>query len=349
MNLTANRNGQLQQFLPPSSTNGNTSLIDGSGMIANNNLDNSSTNQSSNFNLNEEMSGDNSEKKLSGPLEKMLKELKTASEQANTLDGAQKFKENVADHRLTSSLFHMLCEIKDKTKIGVLSTEPQSISTDPQMIRLDNMLIAEGVSDMHGSASNDHMNTTGIITENSSFNDHVEYHEKLMNIKKFYRNETEKYEKACDDFTRHVVNLLHEHAHTRPISSREMNRMVGFIRSKFASSVQMHLKQSACEAVMLLRSRLLDARRKRRNFDKQATEILNEYFYSHLSNPYPSEETKEDLAQKCGISVSQISNWFGNKRIRYKKNIGKAREEANIYAVKLAAKQQKEQNEEEQN
>ncbi|CAF3880225.1 unnamed protein product [Rotaria magnacalcarata] len=78
------------------------------------------------------------------------------------------------------------------------------------------------------------------------------------------------------------------------------------------------------------------ARRKRRNFSKTATEVLNEYFYSHLSNPYPSEEAKEELARKCGISVSQVSNWFGNKRIRYKKNIGKAQEEANLYASKLA-------------
>lgn len=49
-------------------------------------------------------------------------------------------------------------------------------------------------------------------------------------------------------------------------------------------------------------------RRKRRNFNKQATEILNEYFYSHLSNPYPSEEAKEELAKKCGITVAQVNN-----------------------------------------
>ena len=34
---------------------------------------------------------------------------------------------------------------------------------------------------------------------------------------------------------------------------------------------------------------------------------------------------------------SQINNWFGNKRIRYKKNITKAQEEANMYAAKAAA------------
>ena len=106
---------------------------------------------------------------------------------------------------------------------------------------------------------------------------------------------------------------------------------------------------------MILRSRFLDARRKRRNFSKQASEILNEYFYSHLANPYPSEEAKEELAKKCGITVSQVqyedqgkigifiinylqvNNWFGNKRIRYKKNITKAQEEANMYAAKAAA------------
>ena len=95
---------------------------------------------------------------------------------------------------------------------------------------------------------------------------------------------------------------------------------------------------------MILRSRFLDQRRKRRNFTKKSTEVLNEYFYSHLANPYPSEEAKEELARQvsrilfsfqaltqtymlqCGISVSQVSNWFGNKRIRYKKNIVKAQE-----------------------
>jgi len=103
------------------------------------------------------------------------------------------------------------------------------------------------------------------------------------------------------------MNLLREQSRTRPISPKEIERMVNIIHRKF-SAIQMQLKQSTCEAVMILRSRFLDARRKRRNFSKQATEILNEYFYSHLSNPYPSEEAKEELARKCGISVAQVMN-----------------------------------------
>lgn len=96
--------------------------------------------------------------------------------------------------------------------------------------------------------------------------------------------------------------FLHSYDIFRPITPKEIDRMVQIIHKKFGS-IQMQLKQSTCEAVMILRSRFLDARRKRRNFSKQASEILNEYFYSHLSNPYPSEEAKEDLARKCGITV----------------------------------------------
>lgn len=36
------------------------------------------------------------------------------------------------------------------------------------------------------------------------------------------------------------------------------------------------------------------------------------------------------------LSLWQVSNWFGNKRIRYKKNIGKFQEEANMYAARTA-------------
>lgn len=64
---------------------------------------------------------------------------------------------------------------------------------------------------------------------------------------------------ACREFTMHVTNLLREQSRVRPVSSREMERMVGAIHSKF-SAIQRQLKQSTCEAVMTLRSRFLDAR-----------------------------------------------------------------------------------------
>ncbi|ESO09458.1 hypothetical protein HELRODRAFT_73759 [Helobdella robusta] len=221
---------------------------------------------------------------------------------------------------------------------GPQDDEPQ----DPQLMRLDNMLIAEGVAGPEKSRDPrvaDTMNQAaysgsggGASPENAI--EHSDYRAKLAQIRQIYHTELEKYEQACSEFTSHVVNLLKEQSRTRPIAAKEIDRMVTIIRRKF-TAIELQLKQSTCEAVMILRSRFLDARRKRRNFSKQATEILNEYFYSHLSNPYPSEEAKEELAKKCNITVSQVANWFGNKRIRFKKNINKGQEEANVYSSRL--------------
>ncbi|XP_040216095.1 pre-B-cell leukemia transcription factor 1 isoform X7 [Rana temporaria] len=244
--------------------------------------------------------------------------------QASCMDRQERERKHALNcHRMKPALFNVLCEIKEKTVLsirGAQEEEPQ----DPQLMRLDNMLLAEGVAGPEkgggsAAAAAAAAASGGAGSDNSV--EHSDYRAKLSQIRQIYHTELEKYEQACNEFTTHVMNLLREQSRTRPISPKEIERMVGIIHRKF-SSIQMQLKQSTCEAVMILRSRFLDARRKRRNFNKQATEILNEYFYSHLSNPYPSEEAKEELAKKCGITVSQVSNWFGNKRIRYKKNIG---------------------------
>uniref|UniRef100_H0WWB8 PBX homeobox 4 n=1 Tax=Otolemur garnettii TaxID=30611 RepID=H0WWB8_OTOGA len=231
----------------------------------------------------------------------------------------------------------MICSCLSYLVVSICGIQEED-TPDAQLTRLDNMLLAEGVSrpEKRGRGP---VVVAGTATPGGCPNDnsieHSDYRAKLSQIRQIYHSELEKYEQACHEFTMHVTNLLREQSRMRPVSPKEIEHMVGVIHSKF-SAIQMQLKQSTCEAVMTLRSRFLDARRKRRNFSKQATEVLNEYFYSHLSNPYPSEEAKEELARKGGITVSQVSNWFGNKRIRYKKNLGKFQEEAAIYTGKSA-------------
>ncbi|KAM9463630.1 pre-B-cell leukemia transcription factor 3-like isoform 4-T6 [Salvelinus alpinus] len=264
----------------------------------------------------------------------ILHQIMTITDQS--LDEAQAKKHGLNCHRMKPALFSVLCEIKEKTGLSIRGSQEED-PPDPQLMRLDNMLLAEGVSGPEKGGGSAAAAAAAAASGGASDNsiEHSDYRSKLTQIRQIYHTELEKYEQACNEFTTHVMNLLREQSRTRPISPKEIERMVGIIHRKF-SSIQMQLKQSTCEAVMILRSRFLDARRKRRNFSKQATEILNEYFYSHLSNPYPSEEAKEELAKKCSITVSQVSNWFGNKRIRYKKNIGKFQEEANLYAAKTA-------------
>uniref|UniRef100_A0A5S6QRW4 Homeobox domain-containing protein n=1 Tax=Trichuris muris TaxID=70415 RepID=A0A5S6QRW4_TRIMR len=262
----------------------------------------------------------------SADINDLLKQIMNITDQS--LDEAQTRKHQLNCHRMKAALFSVLCDIKEKTVLSIRNSSDEE-PADPQLMRLDNMLVAEGVAGPN----------KGTPVASDSSTDQSDYRAKLAQIRSVYHAELENRLRsfsACNEFTTHVMNLLREQSRTRPITPKEIERMVQIIHKKF-SAIQMQLKQSTCEAVMILRSRFLDARRKRRNFSKQATEVLNEYFYSHLSNPYPSEEAKEELARKCGITVSQVSNWFGNKRIRYKKNIAKAQEEANMYAAKKAA------------
>ncbi|XP_037078709.1 homeobox protein extradenticle-like isoform X4 [Pollicipes pollicipes] len=268
----------------------------------------------------------------------ILQQIMTITEQS--LDEAQARKHTLNCHRMKNALFSVLMEIKEKTVINLRNTQEEE-PPDPQLMRLDNMLIAEGVAGPEkGGGAQAATNASAAAAAGGASQEgtieHSDYRAKLAQIRQIYHQELEKYEQACNEFTTHVMNLLREQSRTRPITPKEIERMVQIIHKKF-SSIQVQLKQSTCEAVMILRSRFLDARRKRRNFTKTATEVLNEYFYANLSNPYPTEEVKEELARKCNITVSQVSNWFGNKRIRYKKNIGKAQEEANLYAAKKAA------------
>ncbi|XP_025771686.1 pre-B-cell leukemia transcription factor 4 [Puma concolor] len=241
-------------------------------------------------------------------------------------------------HRMKPALFSVLCEIKEKTGLSIHGIQ-EECPPNAQLMRLDNMLLAEGVSRPERRGRGGPVAAANPATPGGCSNDnsleHSDYRAKLSQIRQIYHSELEKYEQACREFTTHVTNLLREQSRMRPVSPKEIECMVSVIHGKF-SAIQMQLKQSTCEAVMTLRSRFLDARRKRRNFSKRATEVLNEYFYSHLNNPYPSEEAKERLARKGGITVSQVSNWFGNKRIRYKKNMGKFQEEATIYMTKMA-------------
>uniref|UniRef100_A0A8C8YW89 Pre-B-cell leukemia transcription factor 1 n=1 Tax=Prolemur simus TaxID=1328070 RepID=A0A8C8YW89_PROSS len=235
----------------------------------------------------------------------ILQQIMTITDQS--LDEAQARKHALNCHRMKPALFNVLCEIKEKTVLSIRGAQEEE-PTDPQLMRLDNMLLAEGVAGPEkgggsAAAAAAAAASGGAGSDNSV--EHSDYRAKLSQIRQIYHTELEKYEQACNEFTTHVMNLLREQSRTRPISPKEIERMVSIIHRKF-SSIQMQLKQSTCEAVMILRSRFLDARRKRRNFNKQATEILNEYFYSHLSNPYPSEEAKEELAKKCGITVSQV-------------------------------------------
>jgi hypothetical protein len=191
----------------------------------------------------------------------ILQQIMTITDQ--TLDEAQARKHTLNCHRMKPALFQILCEIKEKTVLSIRSAQDDD-PPDSQLLRLDNMLIAEGVAGPEkgggpstASAAAQIVAGSGVAAENAI--EHADYRAKLAQIRQIYHAELDKYEQACNEFTSHVVNLLREQSRTRPIAPKEIDRMVSIIRRKF-TAIELQLKQSTCEAVMILRSRFLDAR-----------------------------------------------------------------------------------------
>lgn len=57
-------------------------------------------------------------------------------------------------------------------------------------------------------------------------------------------------------------------------------------------------------------------RKRRGNLPKTVTAILKQWLIEHTEHPYPTENEKNSLGDKTGLTINQISNWFINARRR---------------------------------
>ena len=55
---------------------------------------------------------------------------------------------------------------------------------------------------------------------------------------------------------------------------------------------------------------------KREKTSPASQKLLKEWLFSHSRCPYPTEEDKQQLCQKTGLSLQQLNNWFINARRR---------------------------------
>ena len=55
---------------------------------------------------------------------------------------------------------------------------------------------------------------------------------------------------------------------------------------------------------------------KKRTLGEKSVKILNQWFYDHLEDPYPSRIEKTELSQRTGLRIKQVTGWFINKRMR---------------------------------
>jgi len=188
-----------------------------------------------------------------------------------------------------------------------LSDTPPPGSID---FSLEDFLVSQGI-DADGSPSED-----GDDPEKSAEREEFLY--KLEQLKEKYNEELEKLNRVCAEFCSRMFNLLREQSTLRPLSDQETQMKLHGIQQKF-DYVKNQLRQNVCNAIVALEKQYNHAKKKRRALPKKAAESLSTWFFEHLNDPYPSEEEKSILAAAGGLTITQVNNWFGNKRIRYKR------------------------------
>ena len=66
--------------------------------------------------------------------------------------------------------------------------------------------------------------------------------------------------------------------------------------------------------------------RKKNPYFKDARKVLREWLLQHLTNPYPSDSQKMQLACETGLTIAQVNTWFVNARRRkFKLDIDKSK------------------------
>ncbi|GAQ78939.1 homeobox protein Meis 1 [Klebsormidium nitens] len=68
------------------------------------------------------------------------------------------------------------------------------------------------------------------------------------------------------------------------------------------------------------------------NLPRPAVDRMGQWLRENFHHPYPTEETKQALAAETGLTVTQVSNWFINARVRiWKPALEKMRKESGLF------------------
>ncbi|XP_076316159.1 homeobox protein extradenticle-like [Tachypleus tridentatus] len=137
-------------------------------------------------------------------ISEILQQIMNITDQS--LDEAQARKHTLNCHRMKPALFGVLCEIKEKTVLSLRNTHDDE-PPDPQLMRLDNMLIAEGITGPEKcggavAASNASAAASSGPAQLEHTIEHSDYRSKLTQIRQIYHQELEKYEQL------HVITSL---------------------------------------------------------------------------------------------------------------------------------------------
>lgn len=220
-----------------------------------------------------------------------------------SVEDIQEKKNYVMKHRLQTSMLQIVEYCRNE---GIIPSLPPSLYTPPQRpadYSLNEFLEAQGIE----------------FPEDEQISPDDEFTQKLVALKNAYTDELEKLNRVCNEFITKLTAVLTEQGRLRLVTQQEIAAKSMAIQQKF-DFVRNQLRSNVCSAITLLQKQYNHlSKKRRRSLSKNATEILNKWFRDNLNDPYPSDEQKSMLATQCVLSLTQVNNWFGNKRIRFKK------------------------------
>jgi len=221
-----------------------------------------------------------------------------------SMEDIQEKKNFVLKHRLQSSMLRIVEYCRSE---GIIPSLPPSLYTPvqrPSDYSLNEFLEAQGIEFPEDDQ---------VTTEDGEFTC------KLVALKNAYTDELEKLNRVCNEFIAKLTAVLTEQGRLRLVTQQEVAAKSMAIQQKF-DFVRNQLRSNVCSAISLLQKQYNHlSKKRRRSLTKHATEILSKWFKDNISDPYPSDEQKSMLATQCVLSLTQVNNWFGNKRIRFKK------------------------------
>ncbi|KAI9912101.1 hypothetical protein PsorP6_009466 [Peronosclerospora sorghi] len=117
----------------------------------------------------------------------------------------------------------------------------------------------------------------------------------------------------------HAAHMLHDWGERRRMQQQQLRQTQrGLVSIKkdgsFLPSLPLSLAGISPYAMELAARNSLP--KKRSSLSKLSKKLMLDWFEHNLHHPYPTEEEKDWLAQRGGITLEQVNNWFINTRGR---------------------------------
>eukprot|EP01132_Coremiostelium_polycephalum_P005657 gene5657-7043_t len=139
----------------------------------------------------------------------------------------------------------------------------------------------------------------------------------LKVLETYYTQEIQCLDSECQSQLKILDRLFNKIHHFRPFENGEVDAKRNQLLSIF-TVVKAYQKTNSCNVVLQVLKKFAREYKSRRILNEEQENNMNTWFDNHLPNPYPDEDEKAILGSINNLSKSQIDNWMGNKRIRFK-------------------------------